>query len=385
MNFGLNEAQQTLKTSARKFLAAECPMAQVRQWMETPAAHDQALWEKMAAQGWMGLLIPESFGGIGMTMVEMAVLLEEMGRALLPGPYLSTAVLAASALLEGTADAPKQRYLPAIASGGIKATLALVEESASYDPDAVRMHASTSAEGYVLRGRKLFVPDAGVAGVLVCAAQLGDDLALFAIDTAAHGLITRPMTAVDATRPLYEVLFDSVAVPAESLIARSGDARRAIHRTLSAAAAGLAAELTGSMQKILDLSVDYAKTRKQFGRPIGAFQAVQHMCADILFLTESSRSASYFAAWTLGHDPEAAPLACSVAKAYSSDAAREAGNRGIQVHGGMGFTWENDLHLYYRRAKASELAFGDASYHREKIAAAVVDRNLAWPDSPGAA
>lgn len=381
MNFGLNEAQQTLRTAARKFLAAECPSARLRQLIETPTAHDPALWRSMAEQGWMALLVPESLGGIGMSMVEMTVLLEEMGRALLPGPFFSTAVLAATALLECPPSPARDRALSSIASGGAIATLALVEEPAAYSSSGVHLHATPHAGAFTLRGRKLFVPDPDSSALLIAAARLDGALALFAVDPAAHGLIRRPMSSLDATRPLGEILFDAVSVPADSLLARGGHAEHALARTLSTAAAGLAAELTGSIQRALELSVEYAKTRKQFGRPIGSFQAVQHLCADILLAAESARSASYYAAWTLSHQPSAAPLACSVAKAYASDAARQSCNSAIQVHGGMGFTWENDLHLYFRRAKASELAFGDAAFHRELIAAAVVDGALAWPDS----
>ena len=375
MNFGLNESQTTLQSSARRFLAAECPIAEVRRLMETDTAHDQALWSKIAAQGWMGLLIPEDLGGSAMGPVEMAVLLEEMGRALLPGPYFSTVLLAASAIDYGGGEDRKREYLTKIASGGLLATLALLEESASWNPDAVRMRASTSSNGaFRLHGRKLFVPDAAVAGLLVCAARLDSDFALFLVDANTQGLAIRPLPAMDNTRKLYEVAFDAVELPPTALLVRGPRAYAALQRTLDLAAAGLAAEMTGGMQRVLEITVEYAKTRKQFGKSIGSFQAVQHLCADMLLYTEGSRSASYYAAWALGSEDPGAPTAVSVAKAYSSDAFREVANRGIQVHGGMGFTWENDMHLYYRRAKASEIAYGDAIFHRERIARFVMDR-----------
>ena len=372
MNFGLSETQQTLKNTARKFLAAECPMAEVRRLAETPGACGESLWKRMAAQGWMGLLISEDYGGYGMSMVEMAVVLEEMGYALLPGPYFSTVLLAAAIIERAGSEDQRRAYLPRIASGELRATLA-------HDNETAVLGASVTPDGYRLRGRKLFVPDAAAAHALVFAAQLDGEPALFLAEENTPGITISPLPSLDSTRPLYEINLDAVALPPSSLLARGEPARRALEETLDLAAAGLAAEMTGGMQRVLELSVEYAKTRKQFGKPIGTFQAVQHHCADIFLLTEGARSASYFAAWALSQNDPAAPLAVSVAKAYASDGFREAGNHGIQVHGGMGFTWENDLHLYYRRAKASEIACGDASHHRERIARLAVDAASARP------
>jgi alkylation response protein AidB-like acyl-CoA dehydrogenase len=370
MNFGLSETQQTLKNTVRKFLAAECPLGEVRKLMETETAFDGALWSKIAEQGWTGVIFPEEFGGFGMGMVEMAAALEEMGRALLPGPYLSTVLLAGSAIEAAGDDNQKSKYLSAICRGEAKSTLALLEDSASWSPDAVEM----KANGLVLHGRKLFVPDAAAAGFLVVAARMDGDLALFVVPSDAPGLRIANMPAMDNTRKLYEVNFNSV--PAE-LLAQGARARLALDRALDIATVGLVAEMTGGMQRLLEVTVEYAKTRKQFGRPIGEFQAVQHQCADMLVYTESSRSGAYYAAYAMQEGIPEARLAVSVAKAYSSDAYREVGNRAIQVHGGMGFTWENDAHLFYRRAKASELAFGDAAFHRERVAKMAVDAQRA--------
>jgi alkylation response protein AidB-like acyl-CoA dehydrogenase len=366
MNFGLTETQQTLKNTARKFLAAECPLAEVRKQMETETAFDAALWAKIAEQGWTGIIFPEEYGGFGMGMVEMAATLEEMGRALLPGPFSSTVLLAGSLLEAAGNDAQKQKYLGAICRGEAKATVSLLEDSASWSPDAVQMKAT----GLTLNGRKLFVPDAGVADFILVAARMDGELALFVVPSKASGLRITNLPAMDATRKLYEVTFDSVAA---ELVAQGAHARQALDRALDIATVGLVAEMTGGMQRLLEITVEYAKTRKQFGRAIGEFQAVQHQCADMLVYTESSRSAAYYAAYAIQEGIPEARLAVSVAKAYASDAYREVGNRAIQVHGGMGFTWENDVHLFYRRAKASELAFGDAAFHRERIAKIVVD------------
>ncbi len=374
MNFGLSETQQTLKKTTRQFLAVECPPAEVRRLMETETAFDAGLWRKMADQGWMGILFPEEYGGIGMGTVEMAAVLEEMGRALLPGPYLSTVLLAGSVLQHAGSEAHKHQYLPAISRGETKGTLAFLEENASWSPQHVHLHASSHSGGYVLNGRKLFVPDAGCADFLICAARLRGAPALFVMPAATHGVDLKAAPAIDSTRKLYEVIFDAVTLPEQSLLALGERAESALETAFAVATTGLAAEMLGGMQKLLDLTVEYAKTRKQFGRPIGQFQAVQHICADMLLLTESSRSAAYYAAWAMSESLHEALAAVSVAKAYASDAYREVGNRAIQVHGGMGFTWENDIHLYYRRAKASEIAFGDASWHREQLAKRVVDR-----------
>jgi alkylation response protein AidB-like acyl-CoA dehydrogenase len=373
MQFGLTETQQTLKNTVRKFLAAECPISEVRKLMETATAFDPALWRKIAEQGWTGMILAEEYGGFAMGMVEMAAALEEMGRALLPGPFFST-ILMAAPLLEGASnDAGKQKYLSAISSGEDKATVALLEDSASWSPDSIHMRATSSGGNYTLDGRKLFVWDAAAADLLICAVRLNGELALFLVPANAPGLRITDLPAMDSTRKLYEVAFDGVSVPRESLLAEGKPARAALDRMLNVATVGLVAEMTGGMLRLLEMTVEYAKTRKQFGRPIGQFQAVQHLCADMLVYTESARSAAYYAAWAIQEGVPEAPLAVSVAKAYASDAYREVGNRAIQVHGGMGFTWENDAHLFYRRAKASEVAFGDASYHRERIAKLVID------------
>ena len=360
MQFGLSESQQILKNNARKFFAAECSMAEVRRVIETESAHDEKLWRKMAEQGFLGILIPEEAGGMGLGMVELAALAEEMGRALVPGAFLST--LLASSLIHA---AGSKKHLGEIAKGETKATLALLESSANWNPEAVQMAASNGK----LSGEKMFVTDAGVADVLVVAARDRGELALYLV--AGNAVEKESMLAMDLTRRLHKVRFKDA--PGE-LLARGEAARKALDHGLDIATVALCAEMTGGMQRTLEMAVEYAKTRKQFGKPIGQYQAVQHQCADMLLWTESSRSAAYYAAWALDSGIADAPAAVSVAKVYASDACREVGNRGVQVQGGMGFTWENDVHLYYRRAKASEIAFGDAAFHRERIARLVIDR-----------
>ena len=372
MDFDLCKPQKLLKESARALLARECGPGRVRELMETETAHDEGLWQSLADQGWTGLLVPEGQGGLGLGLVEMAAVAEEMGRACLPGAFLSTLFAAA---LVGRAGSAGQRakYLGAIAAGELKATVALLEEGASWDADAVRLGASRDGGRFTLTGRKLFVPDAGVADIIICVARDGDSLALLPVGRGAEGLTVSPTPSMDATRKLYEVGFEGVGVGESEALGADGDARGALRGALEVATAVLCAEMVGGMQWVLDTTVEYAKTRQQFGRPIGSFQAVQHMCADMLLLTESARSAAYYAAWALTENDPAARAAVSVAKAYCSDAYREVANRGVQVHGGIGFTWEHDLQLYYKRSKSSETLFGDATFHRERIARLVVD------------
>ncbi len=375
MHFDLSESQQLLKNTARKFWQAECPLAEARRRMEAPGACDAALWKKIAEQGWTGVLFPEEFDGLGLGMVEMAVLMEEMGRALAPVPYLATVLMAGTLLDRAGTPAQKRRWLGPICRGEARATVALLEAAASWDPDGVSLAADKSAPGFTVNGAKLFVANAEEADSLICGARIDGELALLVIDRRSKGLTVEPMPAIDLTRQLYAVKLDHVEVPAENILATGAAARQALDAMLETATAGLAAEMVGGMQRVLEISVEYAKTRKQFGKPIGQFQAVQHMCADMLLAAEGSRSAAYYAAWAIESGAPQAALAVSVAKAYAGDAYRETGNRGIQVHGGMGFTWENDVHLYYRRAKASDLLFGDSSYHREKVARLVVDHD----------
>jgi alkylation response protein AidB-like acyl-CoA dehydrogenase len=358
MQFGLSESQQILKDTARKFFAGESPIAAVRKSMETDTAYDAALWTKLAEQGFTGIIAPEEFGGMGLGKVELILLIEEAGYALLPGPFFSTVALAGSVIEACGSPEQKKKYLGSIASGQARSTVALVEAAGSWDTENLGI----GAAGNKLTGTKLFVTDAAVADFIVVVARD----AVYIVDAKAPGLHIEPMKGMDLARKIYAVEFKNT--PAEMLGDSGG-----LAEALNVATAALCAEMTGGEQRALELTVAYAKTRKQFGKPIGIFQAVQHLCADMYLETESSRSATYYAAWALEENTPDAAVSVSVAKMYASDAARNVGNRGIQVHGGMGFTWENDIHLYYRRAKASETMLGDATFHRERIARLVID------------
>lgn len=362
MQFGLSESQQILKHTAQKFLAGECPMAEVRRQMETPTAYDAELWAKMAGQGFLGIIFPEEYGGMGLGVVELILFMEEAGYAHLPGPFFSTVALAGAVIESVASPEQKKKYLSKIASGDARATLAALEATASWDPAELQMAAASGK----LTGEKLFVTDAAVADFIVVLARNG----VFLVDAKAPGVGIEAMNGLDLGRKIYSVEFDNT--PAEKLGSGEG-----LERGLAIATVAVSAELVGGMQRTLDITVAYAKTRKQFGKPIGIYQAVQHQCSDMYLETESSRSATYYAAWALQENADDAAAAVAIAKMYASDASRTVGNRGIQVHGGMGFTWENDLHLYYRRAKASETMLGDATFHRERIARLVIDGGAA--------
>jgi alkylation response protein AidB-like acyl-CoA dehydrogenase len=366
MEFGLSESQRLLKDNARKFFAGECPMEEVRRLMETDTAHDEALWTKMAEQGYTGIIFPEEYGGVGLGTVELILLMEEAGRALLPGPLFSTVALAGAVIEAVSSAEQKKKYLTSICSGQARASFAMLEANASWDLGDLR---TLSTNGR-FTGEKLFVFDAKVADFIVVVAQDG----VFVADTKAPGISIHPMSAIDLTRKMYSVRFKNT--PVERLGSTTG-----LAGALDVAAAALVAEMVGGMQRTLDITVEYAKMRKQFGKPIGMYQAVQHQCADMYLETESARSAVYYAAWALEQQAPDAAMAVSVAKMYASDVARMVGNRGIQVHGGMGFTWENDIHLFYKRAKASETALGDSTYHRERIARLVIDTRAASSQS----
>ncbi len=372
MDFDLSKPQKLLQESARTYFSRECSLERVRELMETPTAFDEKQWSSLADQGWLGLTLPEDFGGLELGCVELAVVAEEMGRAVLPGPFLATTW--AATLIDGSKNEDaRKKLLPGICEGQCKATVALLESDSGWHPDAISLTATADKDGYRLSGSKQFVLDAEVADLILCVARDGAGLVIAAIPAGTTGLTITATPGIDRTRKLYSIDFDNVAVEAASVLATGATAEDALQRSLHVATVVAAAELVGGMQWTLETAVEYVKTRKQFDRPVGSFQAVQHQCADMLLFTESARSATYFAAWALTENDPSAERGVAMAKAYCSDAAREVGNRGVQVHGGIGFTWEHDLHLFYRRAKADELLFGDATFHREKIAQLVVD------------
>lgn len=372
MDFDLSKPQKLLKESARSFLSRECKPARVRQLMATDTAHDDSLWADMADQGWTGLLIDEEYGGLGLGLVEMGVLAEEMGRACLPGAFLST--MMGASLIKGAATADvRAEYLQKIASGELKTTTAYLEETANWDQGAVNLRAERVEGKFMLSGRKMFVPDASVADLIICVARAGEELVLVPLNGNSAGLTITEMPSMDETRKLYQLDLRNVRIAESEIFGADGNASALLQHAIDTATVLLCCEMVGGMQWILDTTVEYARTRQQFGRVIGSFQAVQHKCADMLLMTESARSSAYYAAWALNEMEPVASVAVSMAKTYCSDAFREVANHGVQIHGGIGFTWEHDIQLYYKRSKSSETLFGDATYHRELLAKSIVD------------
>jgi len=334
--------------------------------METADGFDAAVWSQMGEQmGLQGLSIPEEFGGSGYGFVELGIVLEEMGRALLCAPFFSTAVLAASTLLQSGDDAAKAKYLPGIASGETIATLAYTEPSGKWDESGITMSATKSGDGYTLSGTKSFVLDGNAANLIIVAAKTGAGTSLFAVQGDAAGLTKTNLSTMDQTRKQAKLDFDNT--PAE-LIGTDGAGWSTLETVLDLAAVALAAEQVGGAQKVLEMAVDYAKVRVQFGRPIGSFQAIKHKCADMLLEVESAKSAAYYGMWCASEMNDELPSTASLAKAYCSEAYFHAAAENIQIHGGIGFTWEHPAHLYFKRAKSSELLFGDPTYHREQLA-----------------
>jgi len=376
VNFAFSEEQEELRRTVRSFLEDKSPSAEVRRLMETEEGFDPAVWRQMAEQlGLQGLAIPEEYGGSGFTYVELVVVLEEMGRALLCAPYFSTIALAANTILHSGDDAARKELLPGIASGETIATLAFTEDNGRWDAEGITMTATKgrpggspkdgAGDGYTLDGHKMFVLDGHTAGVIVVAARTGDGISLFQVAGDASGLGRTALQTMDQTRKQARLEFSGV--PAK-LIGAEGKGWDTLGRVLDLAAVALAAEQVGGAQKCLDMAVDYAKVRVQFGRPIGSFQAIKHKCADMLLEVESAKSAAYYAGWAAAELNDELPVVASLAKAYCSDAYFHAAAENIQIHGGIGFTWEHDAHLYFKRAKSSELLLGDPTYHRELLA-----------------
>ncbi|MEO9224061.1 MAG: acyl-CoA dehydrogenase family protein [Acidimicrobiales bacterium] len=365
VNFAFSEEQEELRRIVRQFLESKSPETEVRRLMETTEGYDPAVWSQMAEQlGLQGLIIPEEFGGSGFTFIELVVVLEEMGRALLCAPYFST-VFATNVLLQSGDDAAKKAILPGIASGETIATVAFTEANGRWDEEGITATAKASGDGYTIDGEKMFVLDGHTAHKIIVAAKTGKGTSLFAVDGDAAGLERTPLSTMDQTRKQAKLTFSGT--PA-TLVGAEGDGWNILNKSLDLAAVALAAEQVGGAQQCLDSSVEYAKERVQFGRPIGSFQAIKHKCADMLLEVESSKSAAYYAGWCAAEMNDELPSVASLAKSYCSEAYFHCAAENIQIHGGIGFTWEHPAHLYFKRAKSSELLFGDPTYHRELLA-----------------
>ena len=371
MDLGLDEQQELLKNFARDFLEKECPESLVREMEEDEQGYSPDLWKKMAAQGWMGLTIPEDQGGAGLTLCELVVLLEEFGRALVPGPFISTVVLGAVPIMEAGTDEQKAQYLPKIAAGETIMTMALTEPSAKWTADGVTLEAKKDGSDYVLNGTKLFVPDAHVTDQMIVAGRTGgkgeDGVTLFIVESKSDGIKFEQLKTIAADKQ-SEVVFENVKVPAANVLGAEGKGWAIVDKVSKVATVAACAYLVGLSQMDFDTTLNYAKERVQFGRPIGSFQAIQHKLADAIIDVDGSRFITYKAAWSLTEGEDDADLMISMAKAWASDASRRVVAHGQQIHGGIGFTKEYKIQLYFRRQKWMELMWGDADYHREKVA-----------------
>ncbi|MCX4706213.1 acyl-CoA dehydrogenase family protein [Streptomyces sp. NBC_01373] len=355
-----------LRFSVREFLKAKSPEEAVRKLMESEPRFDPAVWAQAADQLRLpGLAIPEEYGGDGFGAVELGVVLEEMGRALFCAPFFATVVLAAQALLASGDREACARHLPGIAAGRTTAALAVAEDSGSWDPALVSVRAVPDGDGgWTVRGRKCFVIDGTTADLILVVARTVAGPALFAVDGAATGIAAEPMETLDATRAMGRLTFD--AVPA-TLVGADGAGGRIMAKVLDIASVGLAAEQAGGARRCLEMSTDHARVRHQFGRPIGSFQAVKHKCADMLVQVELAEASSREAARTATEGSPDFPVAAAVAHACCSRAYLVAAMENIQVHGGIGFTWEHPAHLYFRRAKSSQLLFGGPAVYHERL------------------
>ncbi len=361
-----------LRDLVRELLRSQSPATRVRQVMATPAGYDTAVWQQLGEVGLPGLAVPTSYGGQGWGMVELAIVFEELGRAVYPGPF-SASTLATLALNDAANPALTDRYLPALASGERRGTLAWLERNLSWGPASVELAASRGGDGWSLSGTKQLVPFANAADVLVIAARTTpaarhpDGLTLFAVDADAAGLEIVPVSSMDPTARDTIVTLRDVQVGPDQVLGDIDRGWNILGPTLLQAAVLACAEMLGAARAALEASIAYARTRHQFGQPIGSFQAVKHQCADMLVDVENAHAATYYAAWALAADAPDARLAASTAKAFVSEAARRVCGSALQVHGGIGFTWEYDLHLWLKRAKHLEPRFGDADTHRQLV------------------
>jgi alkylation response protein AidB-like acyl-CoA dehydrogenase len=369
MDLSLTEEQEMLREFARDFLEKECPESHVRDMEEDEQGYSLDLWRKMAEQGWMGLIVPDTYGGVGMTYMDLIILLEEFGRALVPGPFIANCV-ATIAVVEAANETQKQEYLPMIASGSQIWTLAYTEPSARFDAAGVELVARRDGDAYVLNGTKLFIRDSHVADKMVVVARTGgadeDGISMFVVDAKAAGIRHKPVPTLASDRQ-NAVTFEDVRVPAANLLGVEGEAWPVFKKIAEKATVIECAYLVGLSQMAFDITLNYTKERVQFGRPIASFQAMQHKAADLATDVDGSRYVTYDAGWAVAEDEPDADEKVHVAKAWTCEASRRVVAQCEQMHGGIGFTKDYKIQLYYRRQKASELAWGDADYHRDRL------------------
>lgn len=366
MNFGFTEEQELLRKTVRTFLDEHASLALAREVLEQRAIDTTALWSRMAELGWTGLCVPESHGGVGLSPIELCIVIEELGRNLAPVPFLPHAIATITVLELGNA-AQQASLLRGLVAGETIGTVCLADTESSEGASECVL-AEVSSGGFALRGSVRFVPDAARADLLVVSAVVGDHAHLFAVPRSSAGIVVAPMHALDSLRPLYEVVFENVDLPVDALLGGYSAASGGLDQVVARALVMISAEMLGGAERCLEMSVRYAKERVQFGKPIGVHQAIKHKCADMLFAVEAARSMVYYAAWAARERLANAGLFASMAKATSGDAYRRAAADNLQIHGGVGFTWEYDCHLYLRRARSDDAWLGGAAFHRECIA-----------------
>jgi alkylation response protein AidB-like acyl-CoA dehydrogenase len=377
MDFDFTHEQAMLRDLAREFFSRESTPQVVRRLMEDTVGYSEQTWQQMSEMGLQGLGIPAEYGGQELGMVEQALVLEEIGRAAYAGPYFPSAVLASSAIMASRDAAQMARWLPDLASGAKKATMALLEDVVAWQPSAIKLSARRDGDDFVMNGTKRFVPWAHVADFILVVARTsegngGDGTTVFLISSASAGVTQTPNVEMDHTSKTSTLQLQDVRVGADSVVGKVDHGWEVIAPVLQRAAVGAAAEMLGAARRCMEMSVEYAKVRQQFGQPIGTFQAIKHACAEMLLEVENAHAATYYAAWAQDAGVPDAALAASVAKAYLNEASRKVCGSAIQVHGGIGFTWEYDLHLYFKRAKHLEALYGDADFHRERALQLVI-------------
>ncbi len=368
MDFGISEEQEHLKTSAREFLTGECATTFVRKVMASDDGAAPDLYAQIAKLGWNGLIVPEKFGGAGLGMLDMAVLLEEQGYAAMPGPFLFSSVLAASALKEFGTEELQKKWLPALAEGKAVGTIAIAEEDDGIEPRSISTRSGAHGGEIVVSGRKMFVPYANVADFIIIATRFGDapdDVTFFAVDSSADGVEIKLLKGLDLTRRVCSVGPKDVRVKSSAELKGGSTAYR---RIIDIASVAVAADSLGGTERALEMAVDYSKVREQFGKPIGSFQALKHAASEIVSELEPARSLLWYAAYALDADPKAAPRAAAMAKARLSEVYSRAADRAVLMHGGIGFTWEHDIHLWFKRSRFDESYFGSPPFHRERVA-----------------
>jgi alkylation response protein AidB-like acyl-CoA dehydrogenase len=368
VEFAFSDEQEMLRDTARRLLADASPMERVRVLMESDEGFDAGLWEQIADLGWQAMAIPEQYGGAGFTLLEQAILMEEMGRVLFPAPFLSSIVLGADLVVHAGSEGQKRAILPLVAAGTRRLAVAHLEASGDWDRSGIEMAAAVDGEDLVLTGTKTFVLDGHTAHTLIVAVLVDGAVRLLLVDGDAPGVERRRLETLDRTRAQAEIRFDAVRVPGTDLLDGAEHGWDALSSTLTRAVVQLACEQVGGARRCLEMAVDYAKARHQFGRPIGSFQAIKHLCADMLVRVESAVSAAHAAGRAMAEDADDLEIVAPLAKSYCSSAYSFCAAENIQVHGGIGFTWEHDAHLYFRRAESDALLFGTPAAHRARLA-----------------